>query len=524
MRHAELVRRLFDGGVALVVATLGVVEIWLPLPSVMGDGSRLVSTAVVLVVCAALAFRRRWPLPVAVIALFTWPVIFTIEPLLVLFWGQFVPMAVAVFSVARHGRGRAPAYGAMAGAATLLFVDFRVDVLQEPGEVVFHWLVLIVAWSFGWGLNAMERRAHESLQRAIDAEVAASERTMAAIVEERTRIARELHDLVAHSVSVMVVQAGAAEQVVDENPDHVRTALQTILVEQRARVVEKAEVPSADVIPLLGLWHSLVGQPRHPVVGVRHLVFRCDHHEHRRSEERRAQHWVVRHRGTGNDAGALVDPSGAVAGAAVDEPPERLDGFQQGWCTDLVGGDDGQGPHCDVRSAAHVAAEQRRADRFEVRLRRLQRRGLTPAHRYLRHDRGHILVDCPDDENLATGVAVSPEPDAGAVDPVKTPDERDRVEVAAALDPRVDLLPWLAVAHAEVAVVVEEHRQPVATEHLGVLVGDHADGRRGPVGHDHDGRSPLRVRAKEQTAQHGPLGRELDAFGAHQWLPLGRLH
>lgn len=228
MPQPELVRRLFDGVVAVVLAALGVVEIWLPLPSVMGDGSRVVSTAVVLLVCASLAYRRRWPLPVAVIALFTWPVIFTIEPLLVLFWGQFVPMAVAVFSVARHGRGRAPASGAMAGAATLLFMDLRVDVLQEPGEIVFHWLVLIVAWSFGRGLNLMERRAKGSMQHAIDVEVSAAERTMAAIVEERTRIAREMHDLIAHSVSVMVVQAGAAEQVVDEDPDHVRTALRTI--------------------------------------------------------------------------------------------------------------------------------------------------------------------------------------------------------------------------------------------------------------------------------------------------------
>jgi len=223
-----LTRRLFDGALAMIVAALGVAEIWLPLPSVMGSGSKVASTLVVVLVCVVLAFRRRWPLPVACIVLFTWPVVFTIEPLLVLFWGQFAPMAVAVFSVARHGRGREPAYGAVAGVTTLLFFDLNVEVLQDAGEIFFHWMVFTIAWSFGWGLHVMERRAKDSLQRAIDVEVTSAERTMAALVEERTRIARELHDVVAHSVSVMVVQAGAAEQVVNEDPEFVRAALHTI--------------------------------------------------------------------------------------------------------------------------------------------------------------------------------------------------------------------------------------------------------------------------------------------------------
>ena len=221
-------RRLFDVGLATLLATIGVAEIWVPLPSVMGEGSRLFSTVVVVILCGVLALRRTAPLVTASVALLTWPVLFTVTPVLVLFWGQFVPMAVAVFSVARHGRGREPWYGAAVGAGTLLFFDLRVEVLQDASEIVFHWMVFVVAWSFGWGLSRMERRAHESTQRAIDVEVAAAEQTMAAVVEERTRIARELHDVVAHSVSVMVVQAGAAEQAVDDDPEFARTALAAI--------------------------------------------------------------------------------------------------------------------------------------------------------------------------------------------------------------------------------------------------------------------------------------------------------
>lgn len=221
-------RRLFDVALAVLIGAIGAAEIWVPFPSVLGQGSRTLSTLVVVLLCGTLALRRVRPLPTALVVLLTWPVIFTFTPLLVLFWGQFVPMAIAVFSVARHGRGREPVYGALAGAAALLYMDFRVDVLQDPGEIVFHWMVFVIAWSFGWGLHTMERRATDSMQRAIEVEVAATERTMAAIVEERTRIARELHDVVAHSVSVMVVQAGAAEQVVGEEPEFVRDALGTI--------------------------------------------------------------------------------------------------------------------------------------------------------------------------------------------------------------------------------------------------------------------------------------------------------
>ena len=83
--------------------------------------------------------------------------------------------------------------------------------MQEPGEIVFHWTVTALVWSAGFGLRTLERRAHASMRRAIDAEVGAAEQAMQAVLDERARIARELHDIVAHSVSSMVVQAGAAE-------------------------------------------------------------------------------------------------------------------------------------------------------------------------------------------------------------------------------------------------------------------------------------------------------------------------
>ena len=76
---------------------------------------------------------------------------------------------------------------------------------------------------------------------------------MAAVVAERTRIARELHDVVAHSVSVMVVQAGAAEQVVGEDDEVVRRAVDPLRVDLR----EACDVVVLKVQPLGGVRAAL---------------------------------------------------------------------------------------------------------------------------------------------------------------------------------------------------------------------------------------------------------------------------
>lgn len=220
--------RVYDAGLAAALLAAGVAEVWVPFSSRQGDGSPVASTVGVVVAALALTQRRTRPLAVGVVVYGTWILVLLVAPVYVLFFGQFVAMAVALFSMARHGEGRVPFVGAGLGAALLLYMDLFVPELQEPGEIAFHWGVFAVVWGFGFGLRRLEARARESHLRAVAAEVAAAEQAMAAVVEERTRIARELHDIVAHSVSMMVVQAGAAEQVVDDDPDYVRRALGTI--------------------------------------------------------------------------------------------------------------------------------------------------------------------------------------------------------------------------------------------------------------------------------------------------------
>jgi len=171
-----------------------------------------------------------------------WPVFYSITPLVVLFWGEFVPIVIALFSVARYGTPRQGRIGALAGVVTLLFFDLRVAVLGDPGEIVFHWTVCTVAWGLGWFVRVHAERAERETARAVVVEQTSRERALQAVADERARIARELHDIVAHSVSVMVVQAGAAQKAsddpafVDKALDSIRTTGTSALAEMR-RVV-----------------------------------------------------------------------------------------------------------------------------------------------------------------------------------------------------------------------------------------------------------------------------------------------
>jgi signal transduction histidine kinase len=89
------------------------------------------------------------------------------------------------------------------------------------------------AWIFGSQSWSRARQQHELAQRTEELKRERDERAKQAVIEERVRIARELHDVVAHHVSVMGVQAGAARRVIDKDPELARSTLST--VEQAGR-------------------------------------------------------------------------------------------------------------------------------------------------------------------------------------------------------------------------------------------------------------------------------------------------
>jgi len=96
---------------------------------------------------------------------------------------------------------------------------------SSVGDYIFPLVVFAITASIARGLRHRALLARELALRNERLEVEREAQAAAAVAEERRRIARELHDVVAHSVSVMVVQSGAARRVLDSEPDDAVAAL-----------------------------------------------------------------------------------------------------------------------------------------------------------------------------------------------------------------------------------------------------------------------------------------------------------
>jgi signal transduction histidine kinase len=164
---------------------------------------------------AALYWRRRAPLAVLGVAVAAWAA--------TLGSGYADLGGVAIIALYSAGRYATADRWAQVGVAAAIAV-VSVDILTSPapwGDAVFGSVVMFVAWYVGRRLRLRQERAAQALR-----EQAAEARRI--VIEERARIARELHDVVAHRVSLMTVQAGAAKAVAAEDPEGARRAMAAV--------------------------------------------------------------------------------------------------------------------------------------------------------------------------------------------------------------------------------------------------------------------------------------------------------
>lgn len=193
-----------------------------------------------LAMALALAWRRRSPLVVVTLV----AVLQVIEAAAGVPLEQpLVPLLASVIAMYAL-MTEAPGWQAASGAAAMLLAVGIETVIQDKGFANFAFaLVFIVGAAIvGRTVHSRTRHAAQLADRADSLERQQSLAAQLAVQEERTRIARELHDVIAHTVSVMVVQAGAAEQIVGSDVDRARTAMQAVQTTGREALGEMARL------------------------------------------------------------------------------------------------------------------------------------------------------------------------------------------------------------------------------------------------------------------------------------------
>jgi signal transduction histidine kinase len=227
---------LFDSGLALVAAGLSTSLFVFengPVGSGLPRGTLALGYGLALLHTLPLAARRRFPGAVlalgvasglAVAALGVPPVV--LGPAIL----------VAVYSVAAYGSGWVPLAGLAAaelGAAAVQLTPGRVQGLT----VVVNGLVIGASWLLGHFVG-VGRANTARLEQTAELERARAELARRAVIEERLRLARELHDVVAHAISVIAVQSGVGAHVAQTQPEEAAKALAAIEATSRAALTE----------------------------------------------------------------------------------------------------------------------------------------------------------------------------------------------------------------------------------------------------------------------------------------------
>ncbi|MFB7737351.1 sensor histidine kinase [Streptomyces sp. NPDC056112] len=229
-----------DGSWALILLGLSGVSV----SSINGapghHGSVGAALALSLVLCVVVALRRRVPEKMLVLAgaAGVAQLVLDVETMVANF-----AMLVIIYTVAAIGARWASRFALAGGlcAATLAQMRWPQHDASALGNVaitVFQTVPFALAWVLGDSMRTRRAYFAQLEERAARLEKEREAQSKVAVAAERARIARELHDVVAHNVSVMVVQADGAAYVLDAAPDQAKKALETISSTGRQALAE----------------------------------------------------------------------------------------------------------------------------------------------------------------------------------------------------------------------------------------------------------------------------------------------
>jgi len=234
-------RVLVDLFVAVIVAVLAVVDVASvsaePVPwERTADG---LAYALVIVAAVSLLWRRSMPLVVLAV----------VTTVLMSFWlrGYGALLSViglpAVYAVAAHEHHRRRAWWALSIALVAVMVVASVSVLDTPNGFSYLTALSMVAFLTGAAgagvlMRNRERIFVDTERRAAAAEADRLAEAERAVARERSRIAREMHDVVAHGMSVVAVQAAAGQEIVGHDPVRAAAIFATIEAVGRESLTE----------------------------------------------------------------------------------------------------------------------------------------------------------------------------------------------------------------------------------------------------------------------------------------------
>ncbi|MCQ0003363.1 histidine kinase [Actinomadura madurae] len=195
-----------------------------------GCGSMLMAAVLIPAAGLPLALRRLWPVPVFAVTLAASTAMLVVD----LPWDSYAAAAYALYPVALTRRRRRWVPTSLIGVASGLFILGGAMVgpagrhAEIAGKVLLGLAVLGASWTLGRVVRERRAQAARSARRLADQ----------AVSDERLRIARELHDVVAHSMSLIAVKAGVAVHVAEARPEEALDALRVIEATSRSSLAE----------------------------------------------------------------------------------------------------------------------------------------------------------------------------------------------------------------------------------------------------------------------------------------------
>jgi signal transduction histidine kinase len=224
----------YDGLLAALLVALTVVPLFLEYSQCCPRRSAL-ALALALLYTVPVAWRRRNPIA-------TFAIVWSAGVAASVALGSPVlpfAMLVVLYSVASHCERRIslPA-GGITAVGMLIIQLLTTRYALTPGDYVVDYVVFAAAWVLGDSVRIRRAYTASLEEKAALLQREREDRARRAVAEERERIARELHDVVAHSMSVMVVQAGAARRVMEDQPKRAREALGSIETTGRQALAE----------------------------------------------------------------------------------------------------------------------------------------------------------------------------------------------------------------------------------------------------------------------------------------------